>query len=376
MIVTLPPSLRHEEEIIPSYYEDHLLERVSLLEFRLAQITEQLAMAYEFISRQAESFEKDHLIIHSFMDSLNEINPEIADKLADKFTQIYDSKKQIAENANQHQKLLEEIYLNHEHKNIELFSHLVEEGIKFLNNNEEKQGFRTLERAALLSPKNIPLYLYIAEKLFDTDKFDTAKSYLEKVYEISPQEINGLLLLGVIYADEAEAEKSRKFLSVLAGMPKTMVCANYVWGILAAFEGNWKESLVAFKECLDVCEEAELFYLVGSGYFQLQNYKKSLQFLDKAVELDQKFADVWFMQSIIYSILNKKEKAYHAKYMAFEVKEAGAKCLKFYKEDGFTNLKTALPFLHFDVENKRLLTNSSARLNKFFRQKVSESLNR
>ncbi len=67
MIVVFPPSVRHEEGITPSYYEDHLLERVSLLELRLAQITEQLAMAYEFISREAKSFHKDHALLQSFL---------------------------------------------------------------------------------------------------------------------------------------------------------------------------------------------------------------------------------------------------------------------------------------------------------------------
>ncbi|MDQ3635818.1 MAG: tetratricopeptide repeat protein [Acidobacteriota bacterium] len=373
MIVTLPPSLRHEEEIIPTYYEDHLLERVSLLEFRLAQITEQLAMAYEFISRQGESFEKSHLIISSFMDSLKEINPEIAGNLADKFNRNYDNKKSLAEGENRQQKLLKKIYASHNNPNIELFSHLVEEGIKLLKCNEEKQGFRTLERAALLSPQNIPLFLYIAEKLFDIDKFDSAKDYLNKVYELSPQESKALLLLGVIYADEAQAEKARKFLSVLAGIPDMMICANYVWGILAAFEGNWNESLAAFKECLEFCEEAEIYYLIGSGYFQVFEYEKSLQFYEKALEFDSKFADAWFMQGVIYSILNKQKQAAQAKHQAFEVKEAGAKCLQFHKND-FMNMKTALPFLHFKNDKKRVLTNASVRLNKFLRRKVSESL--
>ncbi len=374
MIVTLPPSMRHEDDVFPTFYEDHLLERVSLLEFRLGQITEQLAMAYEFISKQGDNFEKTQLIISSFMDSLKDVNPEIAIDLADKFLQNYENKKSEAEGENRQQKLLKKIYAGYENSNIELFSHLVEEGIKLLKNNEEKQGFRTLERAALLSPKNIALHLFIAENLFHSDQFDSAKLYLQKVYDLSPQETNALLLLGVIFADEAQAEKSRKFLSVLAGIGETMICANYVWGILAAYEGNWNEALAALKECSEVCKEAEIYYLIGSCYFQIFDYDKSLEFFNKALEIDDKFADAKFMQSVIFSNLNNQTEAFKARDSAFEIREAGASCWKFHKEKDSANIKTALAFQHFIDNDKRVLTNASLRLNKFLRRIVSESI--
>jgi hypothetical protein len=60
MLVVFPQSLKYDTNYVPSFYEDHILERVSLLELRLSQITEQLAMALEFISREARSFQKDH----------------------------------------------------------------------------------------------------------------------------------------------------------------------------------------------------------------------------------------------------------------------------------------------------------------------------
>jgi hypothetical protein len=73
MLVVFPPSMRHDEGIVPSYYEDHLLERVSILELRLAQVTEQLAMACDFIRREAKSFEKDHALLQSFFETIQKL---------------------------------------------------------------------------------------------------------------------------------------------------------------------------------------------------------------------------------------------------------------------------------------------------------------
>jgi tetratricopeptide (TPR) repeat protein len=368
MIVTFPSSLRHEAEMIPpSYYEDHLLERVTLLEFRLKQVTEQLAMAYEFISRQSDFFERDHLLIASFVEAVLEVDPHLSARLAEEMSDVYQKKKGELATADKKKKNLEEILSNHENPNAELFSHLVREGIRLLGEREEKQAFRTLERAALLSPANIPLHLFIAEKLFAADRYDEAEIYLEKVFELSPQNITALLLLGVIYADRYESEKARKMLSVLAGFPQTIACANYIWGMLAASEGNWKEATVAFKESVETLDVPEINYLIGCAYFQERNHLQALGYLEKSVTADKKFADAWFMICVIYGRLRQETKAETARQMAFQAKETGAKCLKFLGRKKVESLKDALPFLHFREDNRRLLT-------RFFRKLVFDSV--
>ncbi len=375
MIVTFPPNLRHEiEEISPSYYEDHLLERVSLLEFRLKQLSEQLAMAYEFISRQSEFFEKDHLSIAAFTEAVLNVEPNLSEKLAAEFALTYNQKTNEIKIETKQQKILQEILLNHENPNAELFTHLVKEGIKLLEQNEEKQAFRTLERASLLSTENIALQLFIAEKLFRLDKFDAAKVYLEKIYDISPQNLTALLLLGAVYANDFEAEKARKMLSVLAGLPKSRVCANYIWGMLSAFEENWNEAIAAFRECLELSESPEINYLIGAAYFENQNFPQALELLELAVLEDAKFADAWFLIYVIYENLDKPTKAENAHQMAFMSKEAGAMSLKFMRKNDSAKIDVAIPFLHLKSPEKRLLTNGSLRMTKFFKQLVFDSI--
>jgi tetratricopeptide (TPR) repeat protein len=375
MIITLPPSLRHEEQIVsPSYYEDHLLERVSLLEFRLKQLTEQLSMAYDFINRQSDFYEKDHLLIASFIEAVLEIEPNLSQKLTDELSAIYQRKVNENEIEDKKEKVLTEILINHDQLNNELFSHLIREGSQLLDEGEEKQAFRTLARAALLSPQNIPLHLFIGEHLFRADKFTESREYLEKTHLLAPQNQLGLLLLGFIYANEYEAEPARKIISVLAGIPETKVTANLVWGMLAAYEGNWNEAIIAFKESTENAEKPELNYLIGSAYFQLQNFTLALEHLEKAVGDDIKFADAWFMISLIYELQNKPTKSETARQMVFEAKEPGAKSLKFLSKRNPVDLDCALPFIHFKEKKKSLLTNGSLRMVNFFKGLIYQSL--
>jgi len=373
LLVVFPQSLKFDTNHVPSYYEDHLLERVTLVELRLAQVTEQLAMAFEFIKREAKSFQKDRVRLSSFFENLEKTNPELTEIIKRQTEQLFAEKNEKFAVENKQEKILREIMLFHGNRQAELFTHLIKEAFKLLDENEERQAFQTLERATLLSPANIPLLLFISENLFRADKFIDAKNNLENLFALDPPNEKVLLQLGAIYADEMQAEKARKLLSVLANNPKTGVLVNFIWGMLAAFEEHWSESLAAFKQCLQNAETPEIYYLIGCVYFQLGRYKTSLSNLRKAISLDAKYADAWFMQSAIYKLTNDRENADASLKSALDSKEAGAQCLEFLKRQKEPDFVTALPFLHC-ARKKNLLTKGSLRLNKFFRAQIFQAL--
>lgn len=374
LLIVFPQSLKYDNNYEPSFYEDHLLERVSLLELRLAQITEQLALAYEFIAREAKSFQRDHALLQSFFETLQTVNPDLSELLSQNTLETFNEKKENLSAKNKQQKILSEIFAAHDAKQSELFSHLVKEGIKLLSQNEEKQAFLNLERAALLSPKNVPFQIFLAEQFFRADKFASAKKYLEKAFEIEPNNPQVLFLLGAICGDEGDTERARKLLSVLAADERKSFCVNYIWGMLAAFEANWTESLAAFKQASESFDAPETQYLIGAIYFQLGKYKSALKHFQEAISLDVKFADAWFLQSIIYQLAGEAESAEHAGIAALEAREAGAQCLEFLKNRKPPKMETVLPFRHFRTEKKHLLLGGSPRLCKFFREQIYKSL--
>ncbi len=374
MLVVFPPSIRHDDGITPSYYEDHLLERVSLLELRLAQVMGQLTMVYEFIRSEIKSFQKDHTLLESFFETIERVNPDLSNLLSENCLEIFDEKKEKLAFENKQEQILSEIIINHNHNQTELFTHLVKESQKSLEKNEEKQAFSMLDRAILLSPQNVPLLVFTAEHFFRTEKFDPARINLEKAFEIAPHNEKVLLLLGAIYADQAKSESARQLLSVLINKPEKNVCLNYIWGMLAAFEGNWTESIAAFKQSLQIGETAEIHYLIGCVFFQLNRFEAALAHLQSAILLDTKFADAWFMQSLIYQISNNKEAAKNAMNEALQSKETGAQSLEYLNRKKIPDLEIALPFLHFSQKEKQLLTKGSRRLSKFFREKIFKAL--
>ncbi|MEJ7743991.1 MAG: hypothetical protein WKF73_16520 [Nocardioidaceae bacterium] len=141
MLVVFPPSIRHDDGIIPSYYEDHLLERVSLLELRLAQALGQLAMAYEFIRSEIKSFQKDHALLEAFFETLQKVNPELGEFISQNCLEIFGDKKEKLAFENKQEQILSEILLNHDNKQAELFTHLVRESQTLLEKMRKNKPF-------------------------------------------------------------------------------------------------------------------------------------------------------------------------------------------------------------------------------------------
>jgi tetratricopeptide (TPR) repeat protein len=360
LLVVFPQSLQYDTNHVPSYYEDHLLERVSLLELRLVQMSESLRIALEIMREQGK-------IVKESQQQVRRLNKKLG--------LPSEKKREDGKSGARHKvsDTIEKAVAEHDSPNVELFTKLLTEGVKLLEKNEEKEAFRMLERAVMLSPRNVPLLFFIAKNYFFADRFPEAKKHLEKSFELAPDRTDVLFLLGIIYADEAEIEKARLFLSILAENEKTSLVVNFIWGILAAFGENWAESLAAFKLASEKEEIPELQYLIGAVYFQQKDEPAALRHFQKAISLDRKYSDAWFMQAVIYSLQNDPEREKNMLENASGMKEAGAQCAEFLRKNKL-KLEIALPFQHFKKKNARLLTSGALRLMRFLKEEIGKAI--
>ncbi|MEO6589100.1 MAG: hypothetical protein ABIP06_07210, partial [Pyrinomonadaceae bacterium] len=149
--------------------------------------------------------------------------------------------------------------------------------------------------------------------------------------------------------------------------PESSLVVNYIWGMLAAFEENWNEAMTAFKTSLGNNDLPEIKYLIACCYFQMQMPDKAQPFLLSATEIDDGFADAWFLQGLTETNAKLAESAMKKAQTA---NDTGAQCLEFLKGKKIYAPEMALPFLHFKKEKPRLLTKGSLRLVTFLKSKI------
>lgn len=374
LLVVFPNSLQYDTNHVPTFYEDHLLERVTSLEIKLSQALDKLETAYDLIAQCVKISKRERLRLNAFLDTIEELNPEISSAISKRSREIYRNLKEKQTIKGRLDKIIHEIQKHHDNPNTELLSNLVIKGIELLNEKEEKEAFQMLERAALLSPKNVALLVFIAAELFRADKFSKAKTYLVKASEFAPANPKIALLLGAILADEGELIEAKRRLNVIVRREPISKAANYTWAMMAASEANWAEAVATFRQVQNSESTAEIQFLLGCAYFQLKRDKIAARYMQKAVELDPKYSDAFFMQSVIFSNSNDFQNAETARQKAVESRENGAQCLEFLAKEKKTEIENALPFDHFEKNHAKILTGGSLRLARFFKKIILKSI--
>ncbi len=311
MLIVTPPSTRNEMIWSNVSSQEHLLERISLLELRLTQVADRLSQALDLITRQSKTAQREHLLIETLMDALT------ASGIVEngKINQLWREKNKIEERrqasvGEQLEKNRDQILAKTTGGKSDPFAHLVKDGFRLIADGEEKQGVRTLERAAALESQNFPLLLFIGEHFFRSDKRVLAADYLEKAHQIVPSNQRVSLLLGIISADKGELENAKTLLESLGEIKS--FAAGFVLGMIYAAEQRWLNTLTEFKRALSAQPNAETHYLVGSACAEAGREKTALRHLQKAVELDSNFADAWFMLGAVYLRLGNQEEAKNA----------------------------------------------------------------
>jgi tetratricopeptide (TPR) repeat protein len=315
MLVVEPPTMRYEADPSNVSYEEHLLERVSALENRLARITDRIEQVLDLLLKQARNFYFDHVLIESLVSLLSETGTIEPDKLDDLWRERCEREAAEQEQDHRLEQLRAEImscYRGCGQAAVVAFGRHVDVGLELIGKGEDKRGIRELERAAALAPDNAPLLSFIGEHFFRSGKTTLARDYLARAFESAPDDFRICLLLGLACGDEGEAERAKQLLGNAARCGGASFAAHYGLGRLLAAEQRWAAALAEFKRALAARPSPEAHYVVGCVYYQLGRDRMAARHLRKAIEMDAEYAAAFYMLGLVFLRTGETERAREA----------------------------------------------------------------
>ncbi|MCW5958998.1 MAG: hypothetical protein KIS76_02485 [Pyrinomonadaceae bacterium] len=365
MLIVLPRSQKLEPPgVSPTYYEDHLLERVSLLELRISQLAQQLSNAFDYIRHEAHSFEVEKRRLEQVYASLRASFPQIGEIKNDELAGE-PSRSRVISSPN-----LDQIIGAHEGSNSALLETLCSEAIRTFENHEEKQGFKNLSKAREVSPENLPLIVLSARYFLMCERFIDAEILLEKGRSIEPENADVTILLTALRADDRDRDLDDELLLIAKNDLRFSSAAYYLQGMRHAFDIKYEKALDSFNRSFESEITPEAEYLIGCVYAAMGNDAEAVEHFMKAVALDLRYADAWFMMSAAYRRMENILSANESLAAAKDSRESRAQCLKFLNENEQLTPLLPLPFLHFEEPKTRILFGGSARLRRFLFDRI------
>lgn len=292
MIIVEPSTARFEvAEAAASSNDEHLLERISALENRVARLSEKLERSLDLLLRQAQNSHFDRALVKSLVAMLSDGGVIQNERLEQLWIDRCRKDAEQQQESERREELRARIVSGYRGPAIADFEQSVTEGFLLIDDGQVSRGITMLRSAADMSPENSPLLTFIAEYFFRLGKTSRAKRYLERAYRASPADRRVSLLLGLTCADDGDTDRAKELLGDAMRLGGSSFAAHYGLGRVFVAEENWRKALREFKLALATKGSPEAHYALACLYFQLDRDSLATRHLRKALELDETYGE-------------------------------------------------------------------------------------
>lgn len=312
MIIVEPSSSRFEAGTSALSTDEHLLERISAAEARTARLAERLERSLDLLLRYAQNAYFDRSLTRALISLLEEDGVVQSDRLEKLWSERCERDAVEQEETVHRDELRLRILAHAQAMERPVFAELVNEGFLLIEDKQVQEGITKLQRAAEMSDENAALNLYIGEHYFRRGKTKHARTYLTRAHEALPGDLRVSLLLGLSCADDGAVEQARSLLSEAMRQGGSSFAGHYGLGWLFVTEKNWRRAVGEFKRALTARPSPEAHYVLGCLYYEMNRDSLAVRHLRKAVEMDESYAEAFYLLAQTYERTGQKELAREA----------------------------------------------------------------
>ena len=300
MIVVEPSSARFEIGEHPVSTDEHLLERISIVENRITRLTERLERSLDLLLRQAQNSYFDRSLIKALIALLSDDGVVESSRLERLWNERCEQDAREQQESTIREALRLKILATPPATDQRVFADLVGQGFLLLEDKQTAVGIDKLRQAAEMMESNSALNLFIGEHFFKRGKTQVARTYLAKVHHALPDDLHVSLLLGLTCADEGDADTAKSLIARALEQGGSCFSGHCGLGWLHVTENNWRKALNHFKRALEVRPSPEAHFVLASLYYKLERYKLAIRHLRKAVEMDGNYYEALNLLALVY----------------------------------------------------------------------------
>jgi tetratricopeptide (TPR) repeat protein len=288
--------------------EEHVLERISALEYSLNVLNKRLDSLMETIERVAASNFIDHTMIETLTDSLESAGINLANLEAEWRKRI-DTRILETEEADRLGNRMQRILDYYHGDNRKQFALWIEKSYDLLVADRAPESLRFLKSAYEHDPSNYELGLMISEVHFQSQDFVKATDCLKKVLEAKPDHFEATFLMGLVQQRKGNLQEAQFRLETAVDLKGDSSAAHATLGSLFAESGNKKQALKHLATALKLKPSAPVHFLLGAVYYAAGQHKRAIQHLKQATQLDPQFGEAHYQLGLLCLEMNWLRKA-------------------------------------------------------------------
>ena len=303
----VPSGAASFDSAIP-FMDEHILERISSLEYTINTLSKRVDSIMETVERVAASNFIDHTMIETLTDSLESAGINLKNLEAEWRRRI-DSRiletEEVDRLGNRIQRILD-AYRGSDRKQFALW---MEKSYDLLVADRGLESIHFLKAAFEHEPANSELGLLLGEIYFQAQEYTNAKECVVQVLEAKPECFEATFLMGLIQHRKGSLREAQATLEHAIGLKKDSSAAHASLGSLLAEIGNNQLALKHLTTALKLKPSAPVHFLMGAVYYGAGQQKRAIEHLKKATKLDPQFGEAYYQLGLLCLEMNWLRKA-------------------------------------------------------------------
>lgn len=302
-------SSRPDEQIS---LDEHLLERVSLLE----EVVKRTAQSLRHVYSSLRKLEQKILVCETGVTSLRDLLEKNGLIDREDWSQVWEQRldRQLLalEKRDRFAALRDRIGGLYEGEERARFRSLLERAHQALGALDIDKALGLLEQAMRLDPHNHELAFFLGETFFNEGRAAEALQYFVATLGQRQEHFESLVYCGVLFHQKGDEERAEGLLRHAATLYPESFLPAFSLGAIAASRDRFEDAVVYLEHAAaspDAVPAA--FYLLASAYFEIGQGRKAIGPLEEALERDPNFAAAHFLLGLACL-----ERGWHRKALA------------------------------------------------------------
>jgi tetratricopeptide (TPR) repeat protein len=281
-------------------FDEHLLERISVLEEAVRRTAETLQRALAALNKQERNILINHTGLTALRDVLDRRGVLGADEWRELWKSELDGQLLALEKRQGFAAIKERVVALYRGGKRREFAQILEDAEFALYALDVPRALQLLESAFRMDKRNYELACFIGETHFNEGAASTALAYFGHVLESKPDHYEGLVYSGVLLHEQGKDDYSRALLERAVELYPDSFLALFSLGAVHAGEGRLRRAVVYLEQAVKIEPVAQAHFLLGSAYYEMGKPTRAIASLKDAVRHDPAFEEAHHLLGLAY----------------------------------------------------------------------------
>jgi tetratricopeptide (TPR) repeat protein len=292
----------YEEQVAEESFsfDEHLLERISILEEAVKRTAETVRQLLGALHKQ----EKNILIGQTGLSALRELLEQKRVIGWDEWSDLWESKMDYQllalEKRERFLAIKERIAALHHGDKRKVFLQHLEDAEYALFAFDIERAVAALAAAYKLDRDNYELAYFLGETHFNEGETEQALSYFSHVLEVKPDHYEGLVYSGVIHYERGDAVRAEEHLKRAVALYPDSFLPHFSLGAVYAGQGNLVLAVLFLERAVALEPVPQALYLLGNCFYEMGKLQPALRHLQEAVRHDPAFEEAYHLLGMVY----------------------------------------------------------------------------